>query len=57
MFAEAVLNKAKIFNEKMNEKKDNWIKDKINNETFKKALKSDLGLIFFLKIFILFHLK
>lgn len=57
MFAEAVLNKAKIFNEKMNEKKDNWIKDKINNETFKKALKSDLGLIFFWKIFILFHLK
>ncbi len=35
----------------MNEKKDNWIKDKINNETFKKALKSDLGLIFFLENF------
>ena len=49
MFAEAVLNKAKIFNEQMNEKKDNWIKDKINNETFKKALKSDLGLFCFKK--------
>ena len=40
----------------MNEKKDNWIKDKINNETFKKALKSDLGLICFKKFLFYFIL-